>query len=139
MVASQRRGIDHAAGQGCGSRVSVVADKEFFQFGFPVFAFVPMKELYERLAQVLASIEPRNERTRNWLDRLILRCQTSAKDDLDVFAHRASIEAIRFDLQPLLIIQGRDEEQKPLYRQVESLLTKMEGVLPSSILRATAK
>ena len=98
-----------------------------------------MKELYERLAQVLASIEPRNERARNWLDRLILRCQTSAKDDLDVFAHRASIEAIRFDLQPLLIIQGQDEGQKPLYRQVESLLTEMEGALPSSILRATAK
>lgn len=98
-----------------------------------------MRILYEQLAHVLTNIEPCNTLARSWMDRLILRCQTNAKENLDVFAHRACIEAIRFDLQPLLIIQGRDERQKPMYRQVELLPTKMEEGLPNSILSATAK
>lgn len=84
-----------------------------------------MKELYEKLGSVLSSIHPRNERARFWLDKLIIRCHTNSKTDLDKFANAASIEGIRYDFQIVAIIQGNDE-QKGLYREVESILHELE-------------
>ena len=84
-----------------------------------------MKALYERLAKVLSSIEPRNGRARTWLNKLIIRCHANATTDLDRFANRAAIEGIRFDFQVLLIIQGKDA-QTELYRGAEAIINELE-------------
>lgn len=98
-----------------------------------------MKALYERLADVLVSIEPRNERARAWLDRLVLHCHAGCKANGELSIHRATVGAIRFDFQPLLIIQGRDEAQRPLYQRVEALLNEMEHALETRSVNATGK
>lgn len=86
-----------------------------------------MKDIYEQLGALFSAIQPRNERARTWLDRLILRCHTNAKTELNPVGHRASIKGMRFDFQLVRIIQGDDPAQEPLYLQIEDALTKLEG------------
>src|SRR5688500_941569 len=92
-----------------------------------------MKVLYERLEKVFASIQPRNERGRTWLNKMILRCLENSRRDLDKFANAASIQSLNYDFEIVLLIQGDDSKQKPLYGEVERLLIEMEeanGALP---------
>src|SRR5690348_7058073 len=84
-------------------------------------------DLYGRLGGVLASIEPRNERARTWLDKLIFRCIENSRRDLDKFAYAASIQSLNYDFEIVLLIQGDDVKQKPLYSEVERILMEMEA------------
>jgi hypothetical protein len=81
--------------------------------------------LDDLLANVLTAIEPRNERARIWLDRLILRCHEISKAKLDPIALRASIQAMRFDFASFVMLQGSDRKQKELYDQVNHLLEQL--------------
>lgn len=81
--------------------------------------------LDELLANVLMSIEPRNERARIWLDRIILRCHEISKAHLDPIALRASIQAMRFDFASFVMLQGHDLKQKEFYDQVNHLLEQL--------------
>jgi hypothetical protein len=65
-----------------------------------------MKALYEQLGKVLASIQPRNERARTWLDKLILRCLENSRRDIKHFANAASIQGLSYDFEILMLIQG---------------------------------
>ena len=84
-----------------------------------------MSILHELLGNVLAAIEPRNERSRAWLDRITLRCHEISKAELDPVALRASVQAMRFDFASFVMIQGHDPKQKELYGQVYHLLEQM--------------
>jgi hypothetical protein len=86
-----------------------------------------MKVMYERLETILSEIEARNQRARTWLDKLIFRCHEDCKRDLDRFATAASIQSLNYDFEIVLLIQGDDTRQKPLYSQVERLLMEMES------------
>jgi len=85
-----------------------------------------MKALYERLGNVLAAIQPRNDRARTWLDKMRMRCHLNSKADLDVIASRASVEGIRYDLQVVMMIQGKDARQQALFREVEGIVMELE-------------
>ena len=85
-----------------------------------------MKALYERLGNALAAIAPRNERARTWLDKLRMRCHLNSKADLDVIANRASVEGIRFDLQVVMMMQGKEPNQQALFREVEEIVMELE-------------
>jgi hypothetical protein len=89
-----------------------------------------MNTRFERLGVVLSSIRARNERARTWLDKLMLRCLEDSRRDLDKFAHAASVQALQYDFDILMLIQGDDLKQKPLYAEVEKLLIEMESALP---------
>jgi hypothetical protein len=84
-----------------------------------------MNILHDLLGNVLAAVEPRNERARMWLDRITLRCHEISKANLDPIALRASVQAMRFDFSSFVMIQGHDAKQKELYGQVYHLLEQM--------------
>jgi len=84
-----------------------------------------MSILHELLGNVLAALEPRNERARTWLDRIILLCHEVSKAGLDPIALRASVQVMRFDFASFVLIQGHDAKQKELYGQVYHLLDQM--------------
>jgi hypothetical protein len=86
-----------------------------------------MNILYELLGNVLTSIEPRNERARTWLDRIILRFHEISKAELDPIALRASVQAMRFDFASFVMLQGNDPKQKELYDQIYHLLEQMSA------------
>jgi hypothetical protein len=86
-----------------------------------------MKDFYERLEKTLEGIKPRNERARSWLNKLILRCLENSRQDLDKFANAASIQSLSYDFEIVMLIQGNDEKQKPLYAEIERLLAEMEA------------
>src|SRR3954465_8578323 len=83
-----------------------------------------VKALYEKLGTVISSIHARNEWARLWLDKLVLKCHVHSKSDLDRYANAACIESLRYDFEIVLIIQGSDE-QKALYRELESLIHQL--------------
>lgn len=89
-----------------------------------------MNAQYEKLGAVLGSIRPRNERARTWLNKLILHCLENNRRELDGFAHAASVQALQYDFDILMLIQGDDLKQKPIYAEVEKLLIEMESALP---------
>ena len=89
-----------------------------------------MNAQYEKLRAALSSIRPRNERARTWLDKLILHCLENSRRELDRFAHAASVQALQYDFDILMLIQGDDLKQKPLYVEVEKLLIEMESAVP---------
>jgi hypothetical protein len=91
-----------------------------------------VKELYGRLGSVIESIEPRNERARTWLDKLIFRCLENSRRDLDKFANAASVQSLNYDLEIVLLIQGDDVKQKPLYAEAERLLMELEATASES-------
>jgi hypothetical protein len=91
-----------------------------------------VKVLYERLGAVLASIKPRNERARTWLDKLIFQCLENSKKDLDKFANAAAVQALNYDFEIVRLIQGDDLKQKPLYSEVERILMDLEASLADS-------
>ena len=82
--------------------------------------------LYELLGNVLTAIEPRNERARTWLDKLILRCYTNSKLELSPIEQKALVQTFRFEFGVVRDIQGSDLKQKELYDQVEHLLQQLE-------------
>lgn len=83
--------------------------------------------LYELLGNVLTAIEPRNERARTWLDKLILRCYTNSKLELNPIEQKALVQTFRFEFGVVRDIQGSDLKQKELYDQVEHLLQQLES------------
>ena len=89
-----------------------------------------MNAQYQKLGEALSSIRPRNERARTWLNKLILHCLENYRRELDRFAHAASIQALQYDFDILMLIQGDDLKQKPIYAEVEKLLIEMESSLP---------
>ena len=95
-----------------------------------------MKAKYKKLGDVLASIEPRNERARTWLDKLKLRCLEDGRRDLDQFASAASVQGLNYDFEIVLLIQGDDIKQKPLYSEVERLLMDMEATVSDSPIKS---
>lgn len=85
-----------------------------------------MTVLYELLGNVLAAIEPRNERARTWLDKMILSCHTHSRRELNPILHRATVTRLREEFQFVQITQGKDFKQRELYDQAEHLLTQLE-------------
>lgn len=90
-----------------------------------------MNAQYEKLGSVLSSIRPRNERARTWLNKLILHCLENSRRELDRFARAASVQALQYDFDILMLIQGDDLTQKPLYAEVEKLLIEMQAATPN--------
>ncbi|HUS36868.1 MAG TPA: hypothetical protein VM680_16095 [Verrucomicrobiae bacterium] len=89
-----------------------------------------MNAQYDKLGAALGSIRPRNERARTWLNKLLLHCLENSRRELDQFANAASVQALQYDFDILMHIQGDDLKQKPLYAEVEKLLIEMESSLP---------
>jgi cellulose biosynthesis protein BcsQ len=81
----------------------------------------------ELLGNVLTSIEPRNQRARIWLDKLILRCHFQSAVEQNQIAQRAIIEGLHFDFQTFLLMQGKDGKQKELYDQAQHLLAQLRS------------
>lgn len=86
-----------------------------------------MTLLFELLGNVLTAIEPRNQRARTWLDKLIFRCYENSRHELTPFARKIAVETLKFDYQTVRIIQGKDLAQKELYEQAEHLLAQLES------------
>ena len=84
-----------------------------------------MKILYELLGNVFTTIEPRNNRARTWLDKLIMRSYTLSRDDANAFAQRAAVEEMRRDFELVMVMQGNDAKQKELYEQAKHLLEQL--------------
>jgi hypothetical protein len=83
--------------------------------------------ILELLGNVFTCIEPRNERARVWLDKLILRCHSQSAAEKNQIAQRAIIDGLHFDFQTFLLMQGKDREQKELYDQAQHLLTQLRA------------
>src|ERR1044071_1239631 len=89
-----------------------------------------MNAPYDQLGAALSAIRPRNERARTWLNKLILHCLANSRRELDRFANAASLQSLQYDFDILILIQGDDLKQKPLYAEVEKLLMELESSLP---------
>lgn len=97
-----------------------------------------MKDQYDKLGKVLAAIQPRNERARSWLNKLILRCIENSRQDLDKFANAAAIQSLGYDFEIVTLIQGADTKQKPLYAEIDRLLMEMEETAGGLAFKAHA-
>ena len=84
-----------------------------------------MKVLYELLGNVFTAMEPRNNRARTWLDKLILRSYALSREDATSFAQRAAVEEMRRDFELLMAMQGSDVKQKEFYEQAQHLLKQL--------------
>ena len=85
-----------------------------------------MNVLYELLGNVFTAIEPRNERARVWLDKLIVRAYAASKVEQNEIARAATVAGLKNDFELMKITQGRDARQGELYEQVEHLLKQLE-------------
>jgi hypothetical protein len=83
--------------------------------------------LNDLLENVLLQIVPRNERARMWLDKLSMHCHSERTGELNPMASRVSYDAMRFELQMVITLQGSDPAQKLLYDQAEHLLKQLEA------------